>query len=896
MEQFKTSLEKDISKEYMKKLSVKTSIDEISLELENIFTRNAKNTLKVTKLNKDCKKANKIDWMNNECFKRKKELNKYKKQFLENTSCMNRREKYMHEKKKLKRFLYFTKSAVINNKMNKLGSLVKKDPAYFWKSVKKLTSSSKKGENNCIPPKMWQKYFTGLLYNPKQKVKENNFVAEGPLDYKFDKTEIIKSMKTLRKNKAASTSVTNDMILCNIDLLGPVFTIIFNKVLKQGVYPKLWNVSHIIPVFKTGEQQDPGNYRGVCVGNAIGKLFNKCLNSRIEKYLTDNKILKENSMGFRKGYRTEDAIFTLKTVQEKYNKMNKRVFTTFVDFSKFYDRIDHTKLFEKLFKIGISGAMFLLIQDMYLSLSYQIKLLVDQEYMLTDMFKSNIGLKQGCPLSPTLANIYLNDIHDDMILSDIDICGHHTNSITWADDLVLFSLSHAGMQKILKNLEEYCKRWMLTINMKKSKCMIMGSTETGHIFTNHFMLNDTCLDYVQSYKYLGIDFSQNGKFTLAIENRVHKARNAIFSLRKACYSMADIAPNVEILKQLFQSKIIPILTYGCAIWGPSKNNKIKVEDILNDAQSAHLLNTIIPNTSNEIKSFRRTRFGTIIELKDFKTKINILEHVELQRKKITDFTLNKPYEKIEKIQNHFYRNCLGVSKYTAIKAVQYEVGAYPISVHIKTAFLTYWYKLHTQSMHNLINLVFAENKQISSKWEQGVYYTLYDTALGHIKHSTEAIQIIKRIIKVGLQQNHIKKLEKDLWKSNKFYLNEHRSIKKYTLQPYVKTIKDPNIRRTLTQMRTGSHKLNAVKNKEDVYCPVCGMEEKETVLHFIERCADSHLIIHRTKIKEALGITNNIATILLYKHQNTDEYRLKTGLRHLHQMYRCRIASQKCHL
>ena len=118
-------------------------------------------------------------------------------------------------------------------------------------------------------------------------------------------------------------------------------------------------------------------------------------------------------MGFRKKIQTEHAMHTLNTITSKFKKEKKKVFTIFVDFSKFYDTIDHDLLFTKLELIGIRGNLLALLKSMYRNLEYAIKLPFKGKIVLTEAFTANIGLKQGCPLSPTLTNIYLHDIHGE---------------------------------------------------------------------------------------------------------------------------------------------------------------------------------------------------------------------------------------------------------------------------------------------------------------------------------------------------------------------------------------------------------------------------------------------------------------------------------------------------
>ncbi len=77
---------------------------------------------------------------------------------------------------------------------------------------------------------------------------------------------------------------------------------------------------------------------------------------------------------------------------------------------------------------------------------------------VTKSFASTCGVKQGCNLSPTLANIYQNDLHDlfDDKCTPVKLAGLEINSLSWGDDLVLMSSTATGLQRCLNQLERYC--------------------------------------------------------------------------------------------------------------------------------------------------------------------------------------------------------------------------------------------------------------------------------------------------------------------------------------------------------------------------------------------------------------------------------------------------------
>ena len=107
---------------------------------------------------------------------------------------------------------------------------------------------------------------------------------------------------------------------------------------------------------------------------------------------------------------------------------------------------------------------------MYSQCEYCIKTIAG----LSMPFVSDSGVKQGCNLSPTLANIFQNDLHD--IFGDecdpVELDDLILNCMSWADDLVLFSKSAQHLQLCLDRLHKYCYKWGLEINSKKTICKL----------------------------------------------------------------------------------------------------------------------------------------------------------------------------------------------------------------------------------------------------------------------------------------------------------------------------------------------------------------------------------------------------------------------------------------
>ena len=145
------------------------------------------------------------------------------------------------------------------------------------------------------------------------------------------------------------------MLLYSQHVMTPVFNVLFNSILRTGQYPSQWCKGFIIPIFKNGDPMYPNNYRGITILNALSKLFNTIMNNRLKSYILKHRLVDQKQIGFKKGARTSDHMFVLKTLIDKYTTKNGQLYTCFVDFKKAFDSVNHVYLLYKLQKAGIHG-------------------------------------------------------------------------------------------------------------------------------------------------------------------------------------------------------------------------------------------------------------------------------------------------------------------------------------------------------------------------------------------------------------------------------------------------------------------------------------------------------------------------------------------------------------
>ena len=85
-----------------------------------------------------------------------------------------------------------------------------------------------------------------------------------------------------------------------------------------------------------------------------------------------------------------------------------KIFVTFIDYEKAFDKVDHGLLWQKLGQAKITGKVLRVIQSLY----QKTKVCVRVNGELFDVFDCKIGVRPGDSLSPLLFIIFMKDINN----------------------------------------------------------------------------------------------------------------------------------------------------------------------------------------------------------------------------------------------------------------------------------------------------------------------------------------------------------------------------------------------------------------------------------------------------------------------------------------------------
>lgn len=286
------------------------------------------------------------------------------------------------------------------------------------------------------------------------------------------------------------------------------------------------------------------------------------LEARMSCWAEDHKLRADGQAGFRKDHRTTDNIFILQSLISNARKGKKKLYCCFVDFKKAFDSVPRHRLWEVLSELGINGDILACLQSIYA----QDEASVLTQAGLTEAFRCTTGVKQGCPASPLLFGLFIDEIEALLKTASDDIDAPRLLQVMvaillFADDIALLSYSPAGLQNQLSILAKFCADRGLKVNVSKTKIIVFEAKQTP---CQAFMFEGQVIERVDVFKYLGIAFHATRGLSCALEHLCNSARRALHALQGRCHELHIRDPALQCM--LFDALIRPILSYACEIW------------------------------------------------------------------------------------------------------------------------------------------------------------------------------------------------------------------------------------------------------------------------------------------------------------------------------------------
>jgi len=184
--------------------------------------------------------------------------------------------------------------------------------------------------------------------------------------------------------------------------------LIFNKTW-NGSFPKKWNSASIVSIPKKGDLSDCSNYRGISLINVGLKIISKIITDRISTYALSHNFIRPEQFGFRNREECISLFISIREICQRRKFQGKFTYLAFLDLKKAYDSVPIFNILTKLYHYGVRGKCFDFLCNLYTSFKARARF----ASMLSNEFPIKRGVRQSCPLSPILFNLFINDILND---------------------------------------------------------------------------------------------------------------------------------------------------------------------------------------------------------------------------------------------------------------------------------------------------------------------------------------------------------------------------------------------------------------------------------------------------------------------------------------------------
>ena len=243
---------------------------------------------------------------------------------------------------------------------------------------------------------------------------------------------------------------------------------------------------------------------------------------------------------------------------------NKNVFVAFFDVSKAFDTVWTDGLFYKLYKAGIRGKIWRLLYRTYINFLCRVRI----KGQFSEWYQMRCGIHQGFFLSLIKYIAFVNSMITEIEESKLccSVRGIQSTPQGYADDVATACLSKVKLDRVLRIVDNYGKKWRFKFNAKKSAILVYGEDRKLNLLNSKyrsFKLGNDKVPEKQAYDHVGVKacILQDN---MRIEDKITKGRRTL----NACAGIGIRKNGLTMFtcNIIYWAIIIPMVTFGSEIW------------------------------------------------------------------------------------------------------------------------------------------------------------------------------------------------------------------------------------------------------------------------------------------------------------------------------------------
>lgn len=353
--------------------------------------------------------------------------------------------------------------------------------------------------------------------------------------------------------------------------------------------PPCWRTALIISLHKKGDPTSRVNYRGISLMDSMLKILLKLLTFRITNLAEANSLISIGQSGFRESEEAVGQAIAAYDIIARRQIMGKCTYGLFLDFEKAYDVVPHCALFRRLELYGFHGRMLEFIKHLYASSKVSVR---SGDGAPGAPFALLRGLRQGCPMSPILFNLFIEPILKEHQDKGVPIPGivpeTKVLSLLFADDMLALVPDQHTLALVVTAVCDWADKHDMKFGVGKCGIMHFPGNWLGDPHATAsivapspgFEIRGIPIPIVDSYVYLGLKFTTNLSTSSMIDELRTKGTRTIYGMEP--FLRCTTIP-LSIKRTCLLMVVLPTLLYGAELWGMQKSNTDKMQTQLNVA-------------------------------------------------------------------------------------------------------------------------------------------------------------------------------------------------------------------------------------------------------------------------------------------------------------------------